>query len=166
MIVAGITSLTLAVGLTGCFNGYRAQTSIQGNSGNVASANVCDVQLRGLVWVIDPKAADGEAPATTAYLSGTAVVSSGGQADELLAIEVLPSGTVTLSGDSVAPSAGSPARIGFNGDSFAVASDVEIRQSAFVPTVFKFQNAGDVEVGVLAVPGVGPYADVIRASTR
>lgn len=163
-IVAGVAGLTLAVGLSGCFNGYQAQTSTQGEGGNVASANVGDVQLRGLIWVTDPSTAEGDEPATTAYLSGTAVVGTGGAPDELVGIEV-PGGSVALSGEPVAVAADLPAvLIGFNGTAFATATDVEIPSSGFVPTVFKFKNAGDVEVDVLSVPGVGSYAQVVKDS--
>ena len=55
-IAAGLTALALAGGLAGCFNGYQAQTTSQGEGGEVASANVGDVQLRGVIWVRDPAA--------------------------------------------------------------------------------------------------------------
>lgn len=163
-IVAGIAGVTLALGLTGCFNGYQAQTSTQGEGGNVAGANVGDVQLRGLVWVTDPDTAEGDAPATTAYLSGTVVIGTAGLPDELVAIEV-PEGTVALSGEPVVVEPESSAvRIGFNGAAFAKATGVEVPASSFVPTVFTFKNAGDIEVDVLTVPGVGTYAQVVKDS--
>lgn len=163
-IVAGVGGVALAVSLSGCFNGYQSQTSTQGEGGNVAGANVGDVQLRGLIWVTDPSTAEGDAPATSAYLSGTAVVGTGGAPDELLSIEV-PEGTVELSGDPVVVAAGEPAvLIGYNGTAFATATGVEIPSSGFVPTVFTFKNAGDVEVDVFTVPGVGSYAKVVKDS--
>ena len=174
-IATAALGLALAMGLSGCFNGYQAQTSTQSEGGEVASAEVGDIQLRGLIWVVPAaeaaeEVAEGEegAPAaeqtaSEAYLSGTMVLTADGQPDTLVSIEV-PEGTVTLSGDPVELAPEVPAAIGFNGTSFASLTGGEIPGSGFITTTFNFENAGEVSVGILTVPGVGAYADVVEQS--
>ena len=156
------------MGLSGCFNGYQAQTSTQTEGGEVASANVGDIQLRGLIWVVPvaagaASAENAEETASEAYLSGTMVVTRDGEPDTLVSIEV-PEGTVTLAGEPVELLPNVPAAIGFNGESFAALSGGSIPSSGFLPTTFNFQNAGAVDVDILSVPGVGVYADVVKQS--
>lgn len=162
-IAAGALGIALAVGLTGCFNGYQAQTSTQTEGGEVASANIGDIQVRGLLWVVPP-AEEGAEPATEAYLTGTMVVTTDGQPDTLTKVTVEPQGEVTLSGDPVELVPGEPATVGFNSSSFATLTGAEIPSSGFVPTVLTFANAGSVPVDILTVPGVGVYADVVKQS--
>ena len=156
------------MGLSGCFNGYQAQTSTQSEGGEVASANVGDIQLRGLIWVVPAAAeaataANAEETASEAYLSGTMVVTTDGEPDRLVSIEV-PEGSVALSGDPVDLLPGVPAAIGFNGTSFASLSGGAIPSSGFTTTTFNFENAGAVEVDIVSVPGVGAYATVVKQS--
>lgn len=168
-IAAAALGMALAMGLSGCFNGYQSQTSTQSEGGEVASANVGDIQLRGLIWVVPvaegaAAAAEGaEGTASEAFLSGTMVVTTDGEPDTLVSIEV-PEGTVTLAGEPVTLEPNVPAAIGFNGSSFASLTGGAIPGSGFVPTTFNFENAGEVEVDILSVPGVGVYADVVKQS--
>lgn len=162
-IAAGALGIALAVGLTGCFNGYQAQTSTQSEGGQVASANIGDIQLRGLLWVVPP-AEEGAEPATEAYLTGTMVVTNDGQPDTLTKITVEPQGDVALSGEPVELEPNVAATIGFNASSFATLTGAEVPSAGFIPTVFTFANAGSVPVDVLTVPGVGVYADVVKES--
>lgn len=157
-IAAGLTALALAGGLAGCFNGYQAQTTSQGEGGEVASANVGDVQLRGVIWVRDPAAPQ------TAYLSGTMLVTNGGQPDELVSVTADPGGKVTLNSSPIPVTQLEPVRIGFNGSHTGSISGVPDAPSPFLTTTFEFAKAGKVSVPVLVVPGVGTYADVVAQS--
>ena len=174
-IATAALGLALAMGLSGCFNGYQAQTSTQSEGGEVASANVGDIQLRGLIWVVPAdeaakevaEGAEGapasEQTASEAYLSGTMVLTTDGEPDTLVSIEV-PEGTVTLGGEPVELTPNVPAAVGFNGTSFASLTGGDIPGSGFITTTFNFENAGEVSVDILTVPGVGVYADVVEQS--
>lgn len=174
-IATAALGLALAMGLSGCFNGYQAQTSTQSEGGEVASANVGDIQLRGLIWVVpaaeaakqvvegEEGAPPAEQTASEAYLSGTMVLTTDGEPDTLVSIEV-PEGTVTLGGEPVELEPNVPAVIGFNGTSFANLTGGDIPGSGFITTTFNFQNAGEVTVDILSVPGVGAYAEVVEQS--
>lgn len=154
-IAAGLTCLALAGTLSGCWNGYQAQTSAQAQGGEVASADVGDISLRGLIWVRDPKAPD------TAYFSGTMITTS---PDELLSISAEPGGNATVSGAPIRVLPVEPARIGFNADASASVTGVPDEPSPFLNTTLTFKNAGTVTVSVLVVPGEGPYAEVVTGS--
>lgn len=149
--------LALSVSLTGCWNGYQALTTQQSTGGEVAEVNVGDVQARGLIWVQDP------ADPKSAYMSGTFLVPTGGQADELTAVRTDPKGEVAISGGPVAlePGASKPVQIGYNSSISAKLSGAELPQSAFVATTLVFKTAGEVTVPVLLVPATGPYAKAI-----
>jgi hypothetical protein len=159
-IAAGLTCLALAGTLSGCFNGYQAQTTLQQQGGEVASLNAEDVQGRGLIWVRDPREPD------TAYFSGTMLVVQNGQPDELVSISAEPGGDGALTDAPVKIEPSLPVRIGFNGEHFARVTGVPDEPSPFLNTTLEFKNAGRVEVSVLVVPGVGPYADVVSASKK
>ena len=189
-IAAAALGMALAMGLSGCFNGYQAQTSSQSEGGDVASGNVGDIALRGLIWVVpaaeaaeqavegmtegtegaaeagaegDAMAAATTPTATEAFLSGTIVLADNGQPDKLVSIEV-PEGKVALAGEPADLKPGVPVLVGFNGTSFATLTAPEVPGSGFIPTVFTFENAGEVEVDVFIVPGVGAYANVVKDS--
>ncbi|MDQ1249867.1 MAG: hypothetical protein QG597_4244 [Actinomycetota bacterium] len=157
-IAAGLTCLALAGTLSGCFNGYQAQTTAQQQGGEVASFDSGDVQGRGLIWVRDPAKPD------TAYFSGTMLLVQNGQPDELLSVSAAPGGDAALTGAPVKIEPSLPVRIGFNGTHFASVGSVPDEPSPFLNTTLEFKNAGKVDVSVLVVPGVGPYADVVKAS--
>lgn len=159
-IAAGLTCLALAGTLSGCFNGYQAQTTAQQQGGEVASVDVEDIQGRGLIWVRDPKTPD------TAYLSGTVLLAQNGQPDELLSVVAEPGGDAALTDAPVPIEPSMPVRIGFNGTHFARVSGVPDEPSPFLNTTLEFKNAGTVEVSVLVVPGVGPYAQVVTDSKK
>ncbi|TXH52314.1 MAG: hypothetical protein E6Q93_20810 [Burkholderiaceae bacterium] len=153
-IAAGLTCLALAGGLSGCFNGYQAQTTAQAEGGDVASANVGDVSARGLIWVRDP------ADKSKAYLSGTFLVADGGQPDELTKITTVPEGTVAITGAPLALEVNSPVQVGYNSDKSATVTGITLEPSQFISTTLVFKNAGSTTVSVLVVPPEGKYAKV------
>lgn len=160
-IAAGFAGLALAATtLTGCWNGYQAQTTAQTQGGEVASANVGDVQARGLIWVRDPDAPE------KAYFSGTMLIAPAGQPDELVSISAEPGGDAGLTGTPVPITEQAPVRVGFNGTNFASVTGVPDSPSPFLTTTLTFAKAGSVQVSVLVVPGEGPYADVVKQSTK
>jgi hypothetical protein len=157
-IAAGFAGLALAATtLTGCWNGYQAQTTAQTQGGEVASANVGDVQARGLIWVRAPD---------NAYFSGTMLIAPAGQPDELVSITAEPGGDAGLTGSPVPVTEQEPARVGFNGQNFATVSGVPNSPSPFLNTTLTFANAGSVSVSVLVVPAEGAYADVVKQSKK
>lgn len=159
-IAAGLSGLVLMGTLTGCWNGYQAQTTAQAEGGQVASANAGDVQARGMVWVRDPENPD------TAYFSGTMLVAEGGQPDQLLSVSAEPGGDAGLTGAPLDVAPRLPIRVGFNGDAFASVDEVPDSPSPFLLTTLEFRDAGSMTVSVLVVPGVGPYRDVVTQSQR
>jgi hypothetical protein len=146
--------------LTGCWTGYQAQTTMQRQGGEVASADGEDVAVRGMVWVRDPKEPD------TAYFSGTVVAAEASQPDELLSISAEPGGDAGLTSTPIEVAPRLPVRIGFNGEFFASVSGVPDSPSPFLLTTLEFRDAGSVTTSVLVVPGTGPHAQVVTDSRR
>lgn len=154
-IAVVVTAAVIPFTLTACFNGVNAQTTAQTEGGNVMSANVENVQARGLIWV--RSATD----ANVLSLSGTVSTSVGTPADELVSVIVEPGPVqATITGGPITAPAGGATQFGFNSDIYVTLQDAGVGQSDFVNTTLVFRNAGTVTVPVLVVPQTGPYAKV------
>lgn len=158
---AAVLALAVVPLLSACSIGVNASTTVQGPSGNGASANVGTMQLRGITIVT------GAAPSTNATIIGT-IVNTGSTDDVLTGVTLLaPTGaTAAITGTSVAggqipvPAARPTAavRIGFNADYHVDISGLTIDPTAYAQVQFTFQNAGTVVVPTMAVPPTGIYA--------
>ena len=157
---AAVLALAVVPLLSACSIGVNASTSVQGPSGNGASATVGTIQLRGITIVT------GAAPSTSATIIGT-IVNTGTEDDVLTGITILaPTGaTAVITGPSVTggqiplPAARptSAVSLGFNSDYNVDISGLTIDPTAYAQVQFTFQNAGTVVVPTMAVPPSGIY---------
>jgi hypothetical protein len=159
---AAVLALALVPVLSACSIGVHAGTTMQGPSGNGASAGVGAMELRGITIVT----ADGDT--TKATVIGTIVNTSPTDDDVLTGVSVVdPTGaTATITGTSagagqIAVPANRPTssvRIGYNADYDVDITGLTIAPTAFAQVQFTFQNAGTVVVPTMVVPPTGIYA--------
>jgi len=153
-LAAVAVAVALPLTLTGCFNGYNAQTTAQTEGGDTVSANAGDVAIRGLIWVRDIKD-----PALVS-MSATFVLPRTGTQDELIAVTTDPNGEATITGGPVVVEPGGTANVGFNSQAAVTLSAAGMAESDFLNTTLTFRNAGSVSLQVLVVPATGTYAKV------
>ena len=149
--IAVVVALPLA--LTGCFNGYTAQTTAQTQGGDTVSVNAGDMAVRGLIWVRDVK------NPTVVSMSATFVLPVTGTEDELVSVTTEPNGTATITGGPVVLPGGT-ANVGFNSEAAVTLYAADPPQSDFLNTTLTFRKAGAVSAQVLVVPAEGQYAKV------
>lgn len=159
---AAVLALVLVPVLSACSIGVNAGTSLQGASGNGASADVGPMELRGITIVT----ANGDT--TKATVIGTIVNTSTTTDDVLTGVSVVdPVGaTATITG--AAAGAGqipvpanqptSSVRIGYNADYHVDITGLTVAPTAFAQVQFTFRNAGTVVVPTMVVPPTGIYA--------
>lgn len=138
----------------------NAGTQQVGPSGDGANGDLGDgtLQIRNAVWVQD------KSNPKNLTLSG-AFNNVSHTTDTLTEVTTDPKGAVTITGGSieipgVTDSTDQSVRVGFNADKFITATGVEVVQSGYVATTFKFKNAGSETLSILVVPQAGDYADV------
>lgn len=166
--------------LAGCGAGVRAQTNIQGPSGNGASARVGTLVVNGMNLVVPPSAKTTSTPGDASLMLR---VFNGGDQDQLTGV-VLPTGVATdvvtprvaaiTTGSGTQALAVSTARfvpievpasgnVGIGQDGLIPAIKVvglKSEASAWIDVTLQFKNAGNVTVPVLVVPSAGYNAGV------
>ncbi len=153
-IAAAVLAAALIPALSGCFNGYNALTTTQQEGGQVASANIGDIQIRGLVWVRDMAAPQ------NLTMSASFVLSSA-EPDELVAVTTVPNTfAVGITNGRLLLEPGSENRVGFNSGNFVNLYGNIAEPSAFISTTLKFKRAGQVTLPVLIVPNTGVYEGI------
>lgn len=153
-IAAAVLAAALIPALSGCFNGYNALTTTQQEGGQVASANVGDVQIRGLVWVRDMAAPQ------NLTMSASFILSSS-EPDELVAVTTVPNTfAVGITNGRLLLEPGSENRVGYNSSNFVNLYGNIAEPSAFISTTLKFKRAGQVTLPVLIVPNTGNYEGI------
>jgi hypothetical protein len=144
--------LLLVGALAGCHQGQNANTTIQGETGNGAGAEVGALQVAAARVVAGQQ--DG-----TAALTAT-VLNAGAEADALEGAAIAGSAAVLLP-DPIELPPGARVAIGTTRDQRVQFSGLQARAGQFVDLTLQFARGGDVEVQVLIVPPVGfyePYA--------
>jgi hypothetical protein len=153
-IAAAVLAAALIPALSGCFNGYNALTTSQQEGGQVASANIGDIQIRGLVWVRDMAAPQ------NLTMSASFILSSP-EPDELVAVTTVPNTfAVGITNGRLLLEPGSENRVGYNSANFVNLYGNIAEPSAFISTTLKFKRAGQVTVPVLIVPNTGNYEGI------
>lgn len=154
MFAAAAAAVTLPLLLTGCWNGFNAQTSIQQPSGDGLQTQIGNMQIRAAVWV-----RDAENPRTMT-LSAT-FVNTGKTADELTAVTTSPKAFVVgLTGGTIELPPVSETRTAYQSEYFVNAYGLDVPPSGYVTTTFVFKNAGSVTGSVMTVPPEGIYAGI------
>ena len=154
IIAAAAVAATLPVLLGGCFNGFDAQTSIQQPSGDGLNTAVGNMMIRNAVWV---RSKDKD---TTLTLSAT-LVNVGKTEDTLLAVTTVPKAFVVgLTGAKIKIDPISEVRTAYNSDKYVNAFGMNVPQSGWVETTFRFEKAGSITGSVLVVPPTGIYAGI------
>lgn len=155
VIAAAAAVAVLPVALTGCWNGFGAQTAVQPPSGDGLNTQVGMIQIRNVVWV---RSKDNP---TVLTLSAT-FVNTGKTADALTAVTTNPaSGAVGLTNGSIELEPISETRTAFNSDEYVNAIGVtQVPPSGYLQTTFIFKEAGKVTGSVMTVPSEGIYEDI------
>ncbi|MFZ1362654.1 MAG: hypothetical protein WAS05_06955 [Candidatus Nanopelagicales bacterium] len=160
-LLLGLVATALTLSLAGCFNGMNAGTQQVGASGDGVNADIgsdATLQVRNMVWVRDknnPK---------NLTLSG-AFNNVSKNTETLTEVVTNPKGAVTITGGKleipgVSDGTGSSVRVGYNADKYIDVNGVDVVESGYVATTFKFTNAGSETLSILVVPPTGDYADV------
>lgn len=160
-LLLGLVAAALSLSLAGCFNGMNAGTQQVGASGDGVNATIGNddtLQVRNMVWVQD------KSNPKNLTLSG-AFNNISNQADTLIEVTTNPKGSVTITGGKleipgVTAGTGNSVRVGYNADKYVDANGVDVVQSGYVATTFKFKNAGSDTLSILVVPPTGDYASV------
>lgn len=160
-LLLGLVAAALALSLAGCFNGMNAGTQEVGASGDGVNAELgpdATLQIRNMVWVRDKNNPN------NLTLSGS-FNNISRDADTLTQVTTDPQGSVTITGGKleipgVTAGTGNAVHVGYNADKYIDANGVDVVQSGYVATTFKFTNAGSETLSILVVPPTGDYADV------
>lgn len=151
VIVAAAATVPL---LAGCFNGFNAQTDIQGPSGDGTSGEVGNLQIRSATWVRSAK------DPRTMTMAAT-FVNPSKEGDVLQSVTTDPKAFVVgITGGKIELKPINKVQVGFNSDVYINGYGVDVVPSGYVSTTFTFKDAGAVTLPVLTVAPVGRYAGI------
>jgi len=142
--------------LTGCYNGFNAQTAVAPAGGDASTATVGVIKVTGANWVRSDKT-----PANLTLVAN--IANLGQQADALKAVTTVPAefgGQSGITNGSIAVAPLSESQIGWNSTNFVNAYGIAAPDSGYVTTTFVFEKAGSVSVPVLVVPSSGNYEGI------
>lgn len=129
-------------GLSGCWNGYSAQTGLTGTGGNGANVTAGTIEASGLTWVKNPFNDDYK-------LSGALTNNSTDTEDVLLSVTTQPTSKSFMAAVPVPPSG----QVVFSAEGKGIAAlGLKVPTSSFVKTELNFRDAGTVSADVLTVP--------------
>lgn len=143
-----------APALTGCFSGKGATTSMQAtmNSGNGVDAVAGPLHIENATLVQGP---DGSQAVTLT----TRIVNLGPESDMLTGVSINGAAATITEGKNELPG-GSSVSFGYDSDRWINGYGQDIATATYVPVVLTFQNAGIVNMSVMAVPPVGYYEGI------
>lgn len=152
LLATGLALSTL--GLTGCFNGPAATTSVQSAqlTGNGVQAQAGDIRAENLTLVLGP---EGSSSATLA----TRIVNGGPESDALLSV-LIDGVPAYITGDVVEFLPGQSIGFGFESDMWINAYQFAGQESTYVDVALQFEKAGITEAEVLIVPPLGYYEGI------
>jgi hypothetical protein len=155
-----LVAATLVPGLTGCFNGQRATTTVQAtqDSSNGTQARIGSLRVENATLVTGPK----DSKAATLIMS---LFNDGREADTLVSVTIdgqpaiISGAAQSAGGVELAP--GAALTFGYqSSDSWLNAYDIAEAPSAYVPVQMTFRRAGVLNYTALSVPAVGIYEGI------
>jgi len=159
---AAAITVSAALALTGCGQGFDAGTTLQRPSGNGANTNAGPLQIRDVTIVKGSVANTG-----TVLLT---VVNRGLEDDALVGVRLVdPTGRTQIGGTGAVGGklpvpAQASTRIGFNSEEHVDIVGLDVAPTQYVALELQFEKAGNVPLDVMAVlpqgiyEGLGPIA--------
>ncbi len=142
----------LVLGVTGCYNGQQATTTVQAANptGNGQDANLGGIVVDNVTVV--------RGPGTTATLLMRAT-NQGVEMDALVGATINGE-TAEIVGTVVELMPGDSFSFGWESDYYVNAEVLDAPISSYVPVTLQFANAGTASLNVLIVPPVGMYEGI------
>jgi len=149
----GVSVASLAL-VAGCSNGFDAMTSTQRPSGDGLNVQVGSIQIRGAIWV--------RSSTEPANMTMTvSFVNTGNNDDELIEVSTDPKAfAIGITGNKLLLKPFVETRAGFNSDLFINAYGLNVAQSGWTETTFRFRDAGAIKGSVLTVSSEGNFAGI------